>query len=158
MTSSQANANAYLRTQVMSASPEQLRMMLIDGALKFAIQGRDGLATQNHEQSYEGLSQCRAILTELMTSMKPEEAPELCERVRSLYAYMFQELVAAGMNNDVSKVDGVIELLKFEQQTWRMLLDQLHEERQSSTATAPMPGASTPNVPGAGYSPLSIEG
>ncbi|HED54408.1 MAG TPA: flagellar export chaperone FliS [Phycisphaerales bacterium] len=158
MTSSQANANAYLRTQVMSASPEQLRMMLIDGALKFAIQGRDGIVSKNHEQTYEGLSQCRAILTELMTSMKPEEAPELCERVRSLYAYMFQELVTAGMENDAAKVDGVIELLKFEQETWRMLLDQLHEERQSAQSSETTPRQNAPQTPGAGYSPLSIEG
>ena len=49
MSKPQDNANAYLRTQVMSASPAELRMMLLDGAVKFARQGRQGLAEQNHD-------------------------------------------------------------------------------------------------------------
>ena len=29
-------SNAYLRTKVMTASPEELRLMLLDGAIRFA--------------------------------------------------------------------------------------------------------------------------
>ncbi|MEO1059304.1 MAG: flagellar export chaperone FliS, partial [Actinomycetota bacterium] len=31
--------NPYLKTKVMTASPEELRLMLYDGALKFCRQG-----------------------------------------------------------------------------------------------------------------------
>ncbi len=162
MSTGQNNANAYLRTQVMSASPAELRMMLLDGAVKFAKQGRQGLAEKNHEQVYNGFSQSRAIVSELMTSMRPEAAPELCEQVRALYAYIFQELVTVSLENDLPRADKVIQLLEFEQQTWRMLMEQLKNE---SGSTGEQPATSVPGrTAGYGstgtdsYTPLSVEG
>ena len=160
MSRSQDNINAYLRTQVMSASPAELRMMLLDGAVKFAKQGRQGLAEKNHELVYTGFSQARAIVTELMTSMRHEVDPDLCERVRSLYAYIFQELVGASLESDINRADKVIELLEFEAETWRMLLEKLKTE-QGTTAVPAKPSATyaptSESKPGA-YTPLSIEG
>lgn len=159
MSRSQDQANAYLRTQVMSASPAELRMMLLDGAVKFARQGRQGLAEKNHELVFTGFSQARAIVTELMTSLRHDVSPELCERVRSLYAYMFQELVGASLESDIERADAVIELLEFEAETWRMLLEKMKTE-ESGVAPKPRAPAYAPTgegKPGA-YTPLSIEG
>lgn len=165
MSTGQDNANAYLRTQVMSASPAELRMMLLDGAVKFAKQGRQGLVDQNHEQVYNGFSQARAIITELMTSMRPEVAPELCEQVRSLYAFLFQELVRASLDSDLARADKAIELLEYEQQTWRLLLEQLKADEESGKAPAQVTAQSVPGrtagygAPAQGnYTPLSVEG
>lgn len=155
MSRSQDNANAYLRTQVMSASPAELRMMLLDGAVKFARQGRQGLADKNHELVYTGFSQARAIVTELMTSIRHEVAPELGERVRSLYAYLFQELVGASLESDIDRADNVIKLLEFEAETWRLLLAKLKDEEQSAPKATYAPAAE--GKPAA-YTPLSIEG
>ena len=138
--SAASNANAYLRTKVMSASPEELRLMLLDGALKFARQGREGLANSDYEASYTGFSQCRAIIVELISSMRPETAPELCERVRGVYTFMYNELVSGSFEKDVEKIDTVIELLEYERETWRLLMDKLEEERRN--AGGPADGAS----------------
>ncbi|TVQ61117.1 MAG: flagellar export chaperone FliS [Phycisphaerales bacterium] len=123
------SANAYLRTKVMTASPEELRLMLLDGAIKFARQGREGLEAKNFEQSFSGISQCRAIVVELMTSVRPEVDPELIERVRSLYTYLFSQLTEAGLEKSPRIMDHVIELLEYERETWVMLMDQLTEAR-----------------------------
>ncbi|MEL7471989.1 MAG: flagellar export chaperone FliS, partial [Planctomycetota bacterium] len=85
--------DAYLRTKVMTARPEELRLMLIDGAIKFATQGRDGLVNKDFEASFTGLSQARDIVLELMTSIGPDADPDLAERVKGLYSYLYSELV-----------------------------------------------------------------
>ena len=163
-TTNDPRANAYLRTQVMSASQEELRLMLIDGAIKFATMGREGLAAGDHEKSYEGFSQARAIVTELMTSVRQDVAPELCERVRSLYTFMYTELVSASLEKDIGKADRVIELLGFERETWVMLMEQLKAERAAGAAPvgasglAAAPASAQATVPDAGYRPLSLEG
>ena len=54
-----AQPNAYLRTKVLTASPADLRLMLLDGALKFAEQGKVGLENQDHEAAFEGISRCQ---------------------------------------------------------------------------------------------------
>ena len=60
---SKPNAQAYLRTKVLTASPAELRLLLIDGAIRFAQTMRDGLEVKDHEKIYEGSSNCRAIKT-----------------------------------------------------------------------------------------------
>jgi flagellar protein FliS len=129
---------AYLRSKVMSASPEELRLMLLDGALRFAHQARNGLELKNYEMTYSGFSQCRAIIVELMTSINDAANPELADKVKSLYGFFFSELIAASHDKDIHKLDKVISLLEYERETWAMLMDQLAAER-AQTARAEQP-------------------
>lgn len=135
--------NAYLRTKVLTASPEQLRLMLLDGAVKFARQGRDGLIARNHEAAFNGISQCRDIVLELLTTIKPEFDPELCERVKALYTFMYTQLVEASMERSTEKLDKVIGLLEFERETWVLLIDRLNEDRAAAGGTL-IPAGQTP--------------
>jgi flagellar protein FliS len=139
-------ANAYLRTKVLTASPEELRLMLLDGAIKFAYQGREGLAARNYEASFNGISQCRNIVLELLTTIRPEYDPELCDRVKALYTFFYTELVEASMQKSLPKIDGVIKLLEYERETWVMLMDKLAEERASGRLPKG-PAIDLPNQP-----------
>lgn len=152
---SQQHANAYLRTRVMSASPEELRMLLLEGALRFARQGREGLEANDPEKSYEGFSQARNIIVELMSSMRPEVSPELCERVRSLYTFIYSELVSASFERDLKRADNAIELLVYECETWRQLMDKLEQEHASGEAPAQ---ATSPAQPEQDRPSLSLRG
>ncbi len=129
---------AYLRSKVMTASPEELRLMLLDGALRFAHQARNGLETKNFEMTYAGFSQCRAIIVELMTSINDAANPELAEKVKSLYGFFFSELIAASHERDIERLDKIIGLLEYERETWSLLMDKLAAERgQARTAEQP---------------------
>jgi len=160
------SANTYLRTKVLTASPEELRLLLLDGAVKFARQGREGLATKNYELSFSGITQCRAIIVELMTGVRPEAAPELVDRVRSLYAYIFAQLTEAGLAKDPEIMDRVIELLEYERETWSMLMQQLADERaqgrdpvaEARAALERAPAAATSDAnPAEGRARLSVQ-
>lgn len=141
------HANAYLRTKVLTASPEELRLMLLDGAIKFARQGRDGLVGGDHEAAYNGLSQCRNIVFELLTTVREDLDPELAGNVKALYTYLYKTLVDASFEKDIAKADVVIELLGYERETWVMLMQKLAEERGASRpATPPNPGQDTPRT------------
>lgn len=123
------SAMSYLRSQVMSASPAELRLMLLDGAIRFAHQGRQGLENKNYEQSYEGISQCRAIITELAVGVNRDLDPELCDRVTGMFMFMFGELTEAGMEKSPDRVGRVIELLEFERETWKMAMDRVKQDK-----------------------------
>lgn len=131
--------NPYLRTRVLTASPEELRLLLLEGAIRFARQGREGLANKDYEASFTGLSSCRDIIVELITSMRPEVDPELCDRLHGLYTFMYNELVEASLERNPSRVDTVIQLLEFEHETWVMLMRKLAQERGSAGPTSMPP-------------------
>jgi flagellar protein FliS len=137
MSIEQSNANAYLRTKVMTASREELRLLLLDGALKFAHQGREGLATKNYELSFNGISSCRNIVLELLTTIKPEHDPELCDRVKALYSFIYTHLVEASMEKNIKKLDAVIRLLSYERETWALLMEQVRAGKGAPADPAP---------------------
>lgn len=128
--------NAYLRTKVLTAGPEELRLMLLDGAIKFAVQGRDGLLRKDYEASYNGISQCRDIICELMTSIRPEHDPALAERVFSVYGFIFTELTQASLEKDATKLTKLIDLIMYERETWSLLIQKLAEERGTAPTIA----------------------
>ncbi|MEO1008032.1 MAG: flagellar export chaperone FliS [Planctomycetota bacterium] len=130
-------AQSYLRTRVMSASPEELRLMLLDGAIRFATQAREGLAAKDYEKSYEGITQARAICAELATAVDRNADPELCDRTTGVFLFLFQELTEASLNKEPARVGRVIELLEYERETWALAMEQIRSDRQKASSAAP---------------------
>ncbi len=154
------NAAAYLRTQVTTASPEQLRLMLLDGAIRFARQGRDGITKKNHEQVFEGFSRSRNIVLEL-TNTKPDIDPTLRSRINGLYTFIYMQLVDASFERDLGKADKAIELLEYERETWVLAMQRAAELRRAETAAASAsgPAAAVATDPASSRRPaLSIQG
>ncbi|MFO0857968.1 MAG: flagellar export chaperone FliS [Phycisphaerales bacterium] len=140
-------ASAYLRTRVMTASPEELRLMLLEAAVRFARQGREGMTTKNYELTFTGMSSARDIVVELLTTIRDDVAPELAANVKALYAFMYKELVDASINKDVAKLDKVIELLEYEVETWRLLMIKLADERRAAQGDVPTEAPKQPVTP-----------
>ena len=130
------NDNPYLKTKVMTASPTELRLMLLDGAVKFLQQGAKGLADGDHEAAYNGITRCQDIVLELMNALNPDVDPGLCDRLSSLYTFMYTELVKACSEHNQEKADGVLKLLEYERETWRQLMEKLAAENATGAATA----------------------
>ena len=122
-------AQSYLRTQVFTATPEQLQMMLYDGAIRFSEQARPALAAQQWETSYTLISKAQKILNELMGNLRHDIAPELCGRLSSLYNYVYRMLVEANTQHKVESLDEAVKILRYQRETWQMLLQQLGRQK-----------------------------
>ena len=131
--------NAYLKTRVMAASPAELRLMLIEGAIRFTELARSGIAESHPENMFNGFSKARAIITELISGLNPEAAPELCERLTSLYTFVFTRLVEASSERSVAICDEVLQLLSYEQETWSLLVSSLASENESASNISDVP-------------------
>jgi len=117
--------NQYLRTKVLTAPPAELRLLLLNGALRYAHQGRDGLAKGDFEASYEGISRCQQCVMELLSALRPGLAPELCARLSGLYTFMFTRLMSASSERNPAIVDEVIGLLEYERETWVLAMEEM---------------------------------
>lgn len=126
----------YLRAKIMSARPEELRMLLLDGAVRFARQAQEGLATKNFELSYIGIAKCRDIVVELMTSIKEEHNPDLAKNVKALYSFIFTELTEANLARSADRMAKIVDLLEYERETWALLLDKFAAERGAAKPAA----------------------
>ena len=108
--------------------------MLLDGAIKFAMQARTGIEQSDHEMIYMGFSQSRDIVLELLNSIKTEPAPEIANAVRELYTYLYGELVRANTEKNLDLLNEMIEILEYERETWALTIQQLAVEREQGIA------------------------
>lgn len=141
--------NAYFRDSVLTASPEQLQLMLYDGAIRYAQKGRTALEQRDFEGSYEGLTRAQHIIMEMRSGLNFEVNRELCERVASIYDFLYHKLVDACVNRSVADIDDAVRVLRIERETWQMLVDKvnrvrvLQEDQESSDC--PSEADSAPN-------------
>jgi flagellar protein FliS len=166
--------NPYLRDAVLTAPPEQLQMMLYDGAIRFATQGRDAIVGEDHQKAYDALTRAQKIMLELINGLREEVDPPLVKQVSSIYMFIYRKLVEANVNKDVAVLDDALKLLRYQRETWSLLLDKLRADQAESVSEASPPPAETPQSSSqaasgtrpartpptaeTGYRPISVEG
>ena len=135
----QAPENKYLQAKVLTASPEQLQLMLYDGCIRFCEQARTAMQEKQIENSYKLLSRAEAIILELCNSMREEIAPEPCANMRRLYLFCYERLVTANMKKDLPALDEALSILRDLRQTWILLLEELKTQNNDSLDSEPEP-------------------
>ncbi len=128
-------AQNYLRTRVLTATPEQLQLMLYDGALRFGEQARLALEKKNYEESYNNIAKVQKILTELSCTLKHDLAPDLCGKLASLYNFAYRKLIEANVAHKIESLVEAMDVLRFQRDTWAMLLLQLGQTKAAAAAT-----------------------
>jgi flagellar secretion chaperone FliS len=102
--------NAYKQNSVLSASPEQLVLMLYDGALRFLSQAGTAMREGDVSTANGRLRRAEAILDELRATLDPS-AGEIAERLEAIYIFCRQFLVEAQLEQDPAKIDSVAGLV-----------------------------------------------
>jgi flagellar protein FliS len=130
MTSS--GQDAYLRDAVLTATPEQLQLLLYDGAIRFATQAREAIENKDIEGSYNLLVRAEAIVLEMQKGLNHDVAPSLTEQMSRLYSYIYRRLVEANINKDLQALDDALRILTYQRETWGLLIDRLRQEQAAS--------------------------
>src|SRR3954469_4841573 len=134
MTPQQSAQQNYLRTKVLTATPEQLQLMLFDGAVRYGEQARVALVAKKWDDSYTAISRVQRIVVEMTASLKHDVFPELCGKLQALYTYAYRKLVEANMEHKVESLDEAMNVLKYQRETWVMLMDKLAKQKAAAAA------------------------
>ena len=118
------SAQQYLEAQVMSATPQKLRLMLIEGAIRCARHALALWEKNQHEQALESLTRCRNIISELLAGIRPDQTV-LTRSVAGVYLFLFRCLTEAQLRKDFGKVEETIAVLETERETWRLVCEKL---------------------------------
>ena len=120
----------YLKTKVLTASPEELHLMLYDGAIRFAEQGRSYVEQKKYDKAHEALVRAQNIVLEMSSGLDHESNPDLCAKLSSLYNFIYRRLVEGNLKHDVSAIDDALKILNYQRETWVMLMEKLAREKQ----------------------------
>ena len=116
----QAYAKIEVESAVMSASQQQLVIMLFDGALSALVRARLFLADGNIPAKGLALSKAINIIENgLKVGLVENNGDELTQNLIALYAYMVRRLLHAKVNNDASAIEEVETLLRNIADGWK---------------------------------------
>ncbi len=110
--------DSYRKTQIDTASPEALILMLYDGALRFITQAEDAFEAKNNEQISNSLLRVQAIITELMTSLDKEKGGEIAANLERLYLFFLEKLTDSNLKKDPEPMRQVKPLIEDLRNTW----------------------------------------
>jgi flagellar protein FliS len=116
--------DSYLEAQVMTATPQKLRLMLIEGAIRFARETMQHWEQEQHEAALESIDRCRSLLAELIAGVQ-SDGGELSKKVAGLYLFLFRSISEAQSAKDGSRLQDIIEILEIERETWVQVCTQL---------------------------------
>ena len=119
-TGTKAYAKIGVESAVMSASQQQLVVMLFDGALSALIRARLFMQDGNIAGKGNSISKAINIIEAgLKEGLTENRGDELADNLLDLYNYMTRRLLQANLHNDVAAVEEVEGLLRNIADAWK---------------------------------------
>lgn len=128
-----AYMNQYQTNQVMTASQEQILIMLYDGAIRFCRQAIAASEAGNTVAKLERISKTFAIITEFSNSLNHEIGGEIAADLDGLYHFMMRELSNGRKDSSGVHLRNVERLLIDLRQTWGEAIEV--NKREQGVAT-----------------------
>jgi len=136
----------YQQTDVQTASPEKLLIMLYDGAIQFLNKAKIGIANDNIEESHNNILGAQRIISEFMNTLDLEIGGEVARNLYKLYEYLHYRLVQANIKKDVDMVDEVLTHLKDLKLTWEEAIRIASREKEQAATAEQADGAEDSEV------------
>ncbi|MDW7645470.1 MAG: flagellar export chaperone FliS [Desulfuromonadales bacterium] len=124
-----AYMNQYQNNQVSTATPEQLLVMLYDGAIRFVRQAIAALGTKNIEEKARYINKASAIVSEFRATLDHEIGGEIAAGLDDLYDFMLREMVKGNIKNDPEPLRVVENLLSDLRETWMQAIEINRQEK-----------------------------
>lgn len=109
--------NVYKNNSVNYASKEQLLLMLVDGAVKFAKIARQAMADKDIKKAHENVVKTEDIFIELMATLDTS-AGKWAENMFAVYRFINEKLFEANMKKDVAIMEEVLPLIEDVRNIW----------------------------------------
>ena len=118
----------YLKTQIKTASKEQLVLMLMDGVVRFSEQGRKAIETKDIEQKQFALVRAQDIVLELVNGLDHEKGGDIATNLARLYSYSMKRLVESNLQNDTTGIDEVQHIFRELREAWAVAMEKAAKE------------------------------
>ena len=138
-----ASANAYKQQQILTATPEQLILMLYNGCIKFINESVKAIEEKDIQKAHNSCIRAQDIVTELMASLDMNYP--IAKEMAALYEYANHELVMANMKKEASHLENA-----------KMVITNIREGWVEAMKTARAQGVNMQSQKVSGDSAISI--
>lgn len=109
--------NQYKQNTILTAPPEELTLMLYNGAIKFANQAILAIEEKNVPKAHELILRTEAIIAELNATLDMQYG--LSQNLRRLYDFISDKLVQANISKDRKPIEDALVIITEMRDTWK---------------------------------------
>jgi len=124
----------YQKSNIETASREQILIMLYDGCIQFLNKAKLAFPDKNYEEIHNNLMGAQRILNEFINTLDHDVNPQLSANLQSLYEYFIRRLVQANVKHQIEPVEEVLRLVKNLRNTWAKAIEIYHKEQNNPAA------------------------
>jgi flagellar protein FliS len=124
----QPAAKSYKQNQVETASPEELTLMLYNGAITFVKRAKQAIGNKDFNQAHQYNIRVQDIVDELIITL--DRKYPISEQLLSLYDYLKRRLVEANIAKDVSILEEVEGFFVEFRDTWKQAMALARSQKQ----------------------------
>jgi len=134
-----SSVNTYKQQQVLTATPEQLILMLYNGCIKFINEAEKHIQNKSIEQAHISCTKAQDIVLELIATLNMEYP--ISKELFTLYEYVNYELMVADLNKDVTNLQNAKKVIMNLREGWNEALktvraDADYQPPQSAAANS----------------------
>lgn len=107
----------YKENNIKTASPQELTLMLYNGALKYVGQSKIFIEQNRIENANNSIIRVQDIIDELNATLDMQY--EISHNLRSLYIYIGEKLVDANISKNPAALDEVKGMITELRDTWK---------------------------------------
>lgn len=107
----------YQQNSAMTASPQELTLMLYNGSLKFMKLAKRAMADKKFEEKNTNIIKVQNIVQELRVTL--DLKIEMSAGLAQMYEYMYTRLLDANTKNDLTALEEVEALMTDMRNTWK---------------------------------------
>lgn len=111
-------SNQYRNNQILTASQEQILLLLYDGAIRFCRQAITACEAGNDGEKIGRIAKVHAIVDEFSKSLNHEIGGQIAEDLERLYDFILRELGESRKDTTTTKLKVVEGLLVDLRDTW----------------------------------------
>lgn len=127
----------YKKTQIETATPEKILIMLYDGAIQYLNVAKAAIESDKKtpgriQKVHDNIMASQRIITEFMNTLDMDIGGEVAQNLYDLYSYLYRRLVQANIKKDADMVEEVLRHLKGLRDTWIQAIDIAQRENTLS--------------------------
>jgi flagellar secretion chaperone FliS len=120
--------DSYLTTEVFTASPQRLHLMLVEAAIRCVQRAAACWQAEEPQRAAEAIIHAEEVLGNLLAGLNRDIGGDLVAKTAAVYTFVFRSLMEANARRDPRKLDDALRVLAIERDTWRQLCEQLGAE------------------------------
>lgn len=120
------NARAYADNSILSAPPEKLLLLLLDGAITCADRGARALEQGRSQDATRALVQGQEIASELLHAQGREVGEETYRNIVMLYAFVIERFTRAAAERNPALAREAHSLLTGLREMWGAAVSAMH--------------------------------